>query len=61
MEVKTIQYDSEELKRNNEKIDKFKKDISIGNIIYLFYFNNDCLYIGESGIEYNKVRNFAKV
>lgn len=48
MELKTIKYESGEIRKETEMLMKFKKCISIGNIIYFFYKNNTCLYIGET-------------
>jgi predicted GIY-YIG superfamily endonuclease len=42
MELKTVKYNYYCL--NPE----FKNEISVSNIIYLFYKNSDCLYIGET-------------
>lgn len=49
MELKTISYKHSEISVNNspEQI-TFKNDIEISNIIYLFYKDNECLYVGET-------------
>ena len=44
MELKTLKYN-----HCDETIEEFKKEISVSNIIYLFYKDSECLYIGETG------------
>ena len=39
MELKTLKYN-----HCDETIEEFKKEISVSNIIYLFYKDSECLY-----------------
>ncbi|HHQ4326830.1 TPA: GIY-YIG nuclease family protein [Clostridium perfringens] len=49
MQVKTVHYDSTKLVKDNpELLKEFKEKISISNILYLFFKDNECLYIGET-------------
>lgn len=49
MKLKTVRYNSSLLKPRSAELKEFKKEISDkGNIIYLFYKNSKCLYIGET-------------
>ena len=50
MKLKTIKYDyiAVMLEGSNAE-EEFKKAISVKNILYFFYNNDECLYIGESG------------
>ncbi|MFD0942923.1 hypothetical protein [Savagea faecisuis] len=48
MELKTVAYNYSEINNNQKIKKKFKEDISVSHIIYLFYNGNECLYIGES-------------
>lgn len=47
MIVKTVKYNFQLLKKD-EELEKFKAEIDIKNIIYLFFKGNKCLYIGET-------------
>ncbi|NNU95811.1 MULTISPECIES: GIY-YIG nuclease family protein [Bacillota] len=53
MELKTVKYNYCNLVSNKQDIQKFKEEISVSNIIYLFYNNSECLYIGETGTSLN--------
>lgn len=47
MTLMTVKYDFQLLK-NDEELEKFKAEIDIMNIIYLFFKDYECLYIGET-------------
>lgn len=50
MKLKTVTYNYYDIIKNeSEEKEDFKNNISVGNIIYWFYNNNECLYIGETG------------
>lgn len=49
MELNTVKYEYSNLVTNKENENDFKNAIKISNVIYLFYYNSDCLYIGETG------------
>lgn len=53
MELKTVKYNCCDLINNKEILKKFKEEISVSNIIYLFYKDSECLYIGETGTSLN--------
>lgn len=49
MEFKSFDYNSIEVKKSNSKERKeFNKNTRDKNIIYFFYKDDECLYIGES-------------
>lgn len=51
MNLKTVLYDYSKISVDGSQEQKdFKKEIDIGNAIYLFYKDNDCLYIGQTGV-----------
>lgn len=43
-----INYSYNNLKPKSKIMKKFKSDISVSNIIYFFFNNCECLYIGET-------------
>lgn len=47
MIVKTVKYHFQLLKKD-EELEKFKEEIDMKNIIYLFFKDDECLYIGET-------------
>lgn len=49
MNLKTIDYNFNDLKKDSVELKKFKCDILVSNIIYFFFNKNECLYIGETG------------
>lgn len=50
MELRTVKYNAEEMKPYSEARKQFKNQTSDSNIIYLFYNNTTCLYIGQTGV-----------
>ena len=50
MKFKSIKYNYNNININANYKKIFKQDIRVGNIIYLFYKNTECLYIGETGV-----------
>ena len=49
MQFKTIHYDSNKLIKDSEELKFFKESISDKNVLYLFFKDNECFYIGETG------------
>lgn len=50
MKLKTVEYDYSKMSINKFKEqEQFKNNINVTNIIYLFYEDDVCLYIGETG------------
>lgn len=50
MKLKTVKYEYSKISidKSNEQI-QFKKEIDIRNVIYFFFKDDKCLYIGETG------------
>ena len=50
MKLKTVNYNYSKIsKKYSMEQKKFKEDINVTNNIYLFFKDNECLYIGETG------------
>ena len=49
MKLHTVRYDAKKLVVGTPEYEKYKKETSIPNVIYFFYDNDECLYIGETG------------
>lgn len=49
MKLKTVKYNFCDLDCNKQEEKEFRKQISVSNIIYLFYKGSKCLYVGETG------------
>ena len=50
MELRTVNYQANNLKPYSNARKEFEKSISLSNIIYLFYRDDECLYIGETWV-----------
>lgn len=48
MTLMTVKYDFQLLKNDSKELEKFKAEIDIKIIIYLFFKDDECLYIGET-------------
>lgn len=49
MKLETVKYSYHDVsKKNSEAMKALKKSINISNIIYLFFNDDECLYIGET-------------
>ena len=49
MKLKTVEYDYSMITTDKSIEKNFKNAINVSNIIYLFYKDTECLYIGETG------------
>lgn len=49
MNMVTVNYTQKSLSEDPNKLKEFKKKINISNVAYFYYFNDTCLYIGETG------------
>lgn len=50
MKINVIKYNILDLESDSKKMNRFKQEITIPNVIYFFCNGDDCLYIGESKI-----------
>ncbi|HFC9206763.1 TPA: hypothetical protein ACF0PM_002222 [Clostridium perfringens] len=48
MKLKTVHYDANKLIKGSEELEAFKESISDKNVLYLFFKDNECFYIGET-------------
>lgn len=49
MQLKTISYAPKKIIKKSEELQAFKDSISDENVLYLFFKDNECLYVGETG------------
>lgn len=55
MELKTVKYNAKEMKPRSKVRKQFKNQTSDINIIYFFYKETNCLYIGQTDVSlYNR-------
>lgn len=50
MKLRTVHYCATELKPRSTARKQFSKSVSLENVIYLFFRDNECLYIGETRV-----------